>query len=83
MCLKVNVQSVSNREHVLRRLRLRGIRHVDDTEALRKHGADICVTLVHHDLDAVGTTALIAMTNEAHVTGKLGNRKILSSLSRT
>jgi hypothetical protein len=79
MCLKVNVGGISNRGHVLRRPRLRGIPHVDDTEALRKHVADICVTSVHHDLDAVGTTALIAMTNEAHVAGKLGNRKILSS----
>ena len=79
MCLKVNVQSVSNRGHVLRLSRLRGIPHVDDTEAVRKHVVDICVSSVHHGLDAVGTTALIAVSNKAHVAGKLGNRKILSS----
>jgi hypothetical protein len=41
--------------------------------------ADIGEASVHHDLDAVGTATLIAVADEAHLAGKLGNRKILSS----
>jgi hypothetical protein len=77
--LQMNVPRVPGRWHVPHRLWLRRIPHVDNTESFRKHVADIGEASVHRDLDAVGTTALIAVTDKAHVTGKLRNRKILSS----
>jgi hypothetical protein len=65
--LKMDVPRAGRGGDVLDRARILGIAHVDDAEAFREHVPDIGVAAVHHDLDAVGPAALIAMADEAHV----------------
>jgi hypothetical protein len=60
---------------ILDRARILGIAHVDDAESFREHVPDIGVAAVHHDLDAVQPSALIAMADEAHVVRVVGFRQ--------
>src|SRR5262249_51878597 len=39
---------------------------------LREHMPDIGVALMHHHLHAVGSTALVGVADDAHVTGVIG-----------
>src|ERR1700758_3194495 len=64
--LQVDVPGVLSGTNILLRLRPRGVLHVDDAEPLREHVADVRETTVNHKLDAVGTAALISMSDESH-----------------
>jgi hypothetical protein len=76
--LQVDVPGVLRGRNVLHRFWPRGVLHVDDAEPLREHVADVRETTVNHELDAVGTAALIGMSDESHVARQLGHRKILN-----
>ena len=61
--------------HLLGRFR------VDDAESLRNMWPTLAEVPMHHGRHR--TASLIAVADEAHVAGKLGNRKILSSHNAT
>src|ERR1700757_1771313 len=61
--LQVDVPGVLSGRNVLHRLRPRGVLHVDDTEPLREHVADVRETTVNHELDAVRTAGLISLAD--------------------
>src|SRR6266849_6120470 len=48
-------------------LRVLGVAHVDHGDAVAEAVADIGVTAMHHDLDAIAATALVAMADELDV----------------
>jgi hypothetical protein len=67
MGLKMDVPCVRRRGHVFDRARILRVANVNHAEALREHVANIGVAVVDHELDPVGTAALIGMANDPHV----------------
>ena len=50
--------------------------HVDDRETFREHVPHIGKTAMHHQLDAVGSTTLVAMADQSHVAGVVWFRQV-------
>jgi hypothetical protein len=76
MGLQVDVPGVRRRGEVIHGARVLGVAHVDDAEAFGEHVANIGVAAMHHDLHAVGSAALVAMAEDAHVARIVGLRQL-------
>ena len=76
MGLQVDVPGAGRRRDMVDGSRAFGIAYIDHAEALREHVPDIGVATMHHDLDAVGPTALVAPADKAQVVGVVGSREI-------
>jgi len=74
MRLQVDVPCVRWRRHISDGRGPARVEHIHDTEALREHMTNIGVTAMHHQLHTVGTAALVAVANQPHIAGKIGNR---------
>ncbi len=74
--LKVNVPGAGRRGQIGDRLRSARVAHVDHAEPLGEHVPDIGVAAMHHDLDAVGSPALVAPADQAQVVRVVRLRQI-------
>src|SRR5262249_11777501 len=67
--LEVDVQRPRRRRHERGRSRLAWVGHVDNAEAAEATLADVGVLVVDHDLDAMRTSALVGIAQQAQTRG--------------
>ncbi|SAY10139.1 Uncharacterised protein [Klebsiella quasipneumoniae] len=67
MRLEVHVPGARRRGNIVDRAGPGRIANIDHGKTLRHHMADIGESAVHHQLDAVRTTALVAMADQPHI----------------
>src|SRR5712664_3237211 len=67
MRLEVDVPGIERSLDVVDGFRVHGITHIDNAETLREHVANIGEASIDHELHAVSTAALIAVSDQPHV----------------
>ena len=70
--LQMDIPGAGRGGDVIYGFRIARIADVDDAETLGEHMANIGMAVCHHDLHAVGPSALIGMPDQAHVARVIG-----------
>ena len=76
MSLKMNIPGVLRRRDVLHRCWLPRVSNVDDAEAFREHVSCKYKAFVKHQLDSIGTSALVRVAYQGHVFHEVGRRQV-------
>ncbi|MND87412.1 hypothetical protein D3C80_794120 [compost metagenome] len=67
MSLKMHIPGARRRRHIARCFWIFRVAHVHNRKPLRHHMTDIGKAAMHHQLNAVRATALIAMADQPHI----------------